>query len=522
MRFLLVSGLGPSPSSVIYALDGTLLLPDVPQDLSNTYARLAGRPVDLWTFRVSGTDTPLLRYLSVEAPHLPTAALRSILESADVDYEWYNAQGVWQGHIAPPPGDFDVVGLSTTFIWDQYTLAKAIAWITKRYPAAAVVLGGQYSNLKYQAIFAAHPEVDYVIRGDAELGLPRLLQALAGKAALADVPNLAWRAADGAVLAPPIEYIDLEAHPSPSFRGTHWAVPYESMRGCPFTCKFCSFPAASPKWRYKSAEKICRDWAHYADKNGATVIKAYDSTFTIPPTRFRELLSRLPEVGVPWEAYSRANTLGTREVFQQLEAAHCQRLFVGFEAMNATALKNMVKGVTVEQNKRAVEAMRGSNVEIRGAFMVGYPGETPADFELTRRFLLEDYTGPFGVHFFTFWDETMPVWEDAAKYDLDVTSPIAWRHNGMDSKTAERLRLETLRDVRWGNDLAVHDSWTLSFARPLVPGHSLAKSQRVEKRLEQLAFLVKDQGEGEAAAARCRGILTDLQQLGVQTSAEAG
>jgi anaerobic magnesium-protoporphyrin IX monomethyl ester cyclase len=107
-------------------------------------------------------------------------------------------------------------------------------------------------------------------------------------------------------------------------------------------------------------------------------------------------------------------------------------------------------------------------------------------------------------------------------YDLDVTSPIAWKHNGMDSKTAERLRLETLRDVRWGNDLAVHDSWTLSFARPLVPGQSLARSQRVEKRLEQLAFLVKDHGQGEGAAARCRGILTDLQELGVQTSAEAG
>jgi anaerobic magnesium-protoporphyrin IX monomethyl ester cyclase len=405
MRFLLVSGLGPSPSSVIYALDGTLLLPHVPQDLSNTYARLAGRPVDVWKFKVAGTDIPLLRYLSVDAPHLPTATMRSILESADVDYEWYNAQGVWQGDIAPPPGDFDVVGLSTTFIWDQYTLAKAVAWIADRYPAATVVLGGQYSNLKYQSILAAHPEVDYVMRGDAEIGLPRLLQALAGTAALADVPNLAWRAADGSVQAPPIEYIDIEAHPSPSFRGTHWAVPYESMRGCPFTCKFCSFPAASPKWRFKSAEKIGRDWATYADQNGATVIKAYDSTFTIPPTRFRQLLSHLPGVGVPWEAYSRANMLGTREVFEQLEAAHCQRLFVGFEAMNATALLNMDKKVTVEQNRRAVEAMRGSNVEIRGAFMVGYPGETPADFELTRRFLVEDYAGPFGVHFFTFWDE---------------------------------------------------------------------------------------------------------------------
>ena len=467
---------------------------------------------------MAGADIPLLRPFTGIAPHLPTAAVQSILDSIDADYEWYDAEGIWRDHPDAPRGDFDVVGLSTTFIWDQYSLAKAVRWIAKRYPSATIVLGGQYSNLKYRAIFAAHPEVDYIIRGDAEFALPRLLRALAGTGALADVPNLTWRADDGSVQAPPIEYIDLEAHPSPSFRGTHQAVPYESMRGCPFTCKFCSFPAASPKWRYKSAEKITRDWATYADTNGASVIKAYDSTFTIPPPRFRELLSRLPEVGVPWEAYSRANTIGTREVFEQLEAAHCQRLFVGFEAMNATALRNMVKGVTVEQNKRAVEAMRGSSIEIRGAFMVGYPGESPEDFALTRRFLVEDYAGPFNIHFFIFSDETMPVWEDAPMYELEVRSAVDWTHAGMDSQTAMRLRVEALHAVRWGNDQAVHDIWNLSYERPMVPGQPLARSLRIEKRLEQLAFLVKDHGQGEAAAARCRGILADLQQLGVQTS----
>jgi len=517
MRFLLVSGLGPMVLNTLGILEGTLLQPDVPRDLADTYSRMAGQPVDVWKFKVAGADIPLLRPLTGVAPHLPTAAVRSILESADADYEWYDAEGIWHGNLDPPRGHFDVVGLSTTFIWDQYSLAKAVGWINERYPAATIVMGGQYSNLKYHTIFAAHPEVDYIIRGDAEFGLPLLLRALAGKAALADVPNLAWRADDGSVQAPPVEYIDLEAHPSPSFRGLHRAVPYESMRGCPFTCKFCSFPAASPKWRYKSAEKISRDWATYADKNGASVIKAYDSTFTIPPSRFRELLSRLPAVGVPWEAYSRANTIGTREIFEQLEAAHCQRLFVGFEAMNETALKNMDKKVTVEQNKRAVEAMRGSSIEVRGAFMVGYPGESAEDYALTHRFLVEDYTGPFNIHFFMFSDETMPVWEDAGVYELEVKSAADWTHKGMNSQAAMRLRMRTLRDVRWGNDQAVHDMWNLSYMRPLVPGQPLTQSLRIEKRLEQLAFLVKDQGQGDAAAARCRGILTDLQQLGVQT-----
>jgi len=72
----------------------------------------------------------------------------------------------------------------------------------------------------------------------------------------------------------------------------------------------------------ESADKVLRDWAGYAENNGAEVIKAYDSTFTIPPTRFRDLLSGLPALGVPWEGYSRANTIGSPEIFEQWEAAH--------------------------------------------------------------------------------------------------------------------------------------------------------------------------------------------------------
>ena len=96
-------------------------------------------------------------------------------------------------------------------------------------------------------------------------------------------------------------------------------------------------------------------------------------------------------------------------------------------------------------------------------------------------------------------------------------TPADWTHKGMDSQTAMKLRSRALRAVRWGNDRAVHDIWNLSYERPMVPGQSLAQSLRIEKRLEQLAFLVKDKGQDEDAAARCRELLTDLQQLGVQT-----
>ncbi|MGE3277004.1 MAG: radical SAM protein [Vicinamibacterales bacterium] len=513
MRFLLVSGLGPTfLNTAIF--DGTLLADEVGASLSEAYVRLAGRPVDLRRF-TADDGTPLFRPPPPNAPHLPTATVRSILDAAGVDHDWIDAAAIWNG--APgPSGPYDIVGMSTTFIWDAASLARAVRWIDDRYPEATLVLGGQYSNLKFAEILAAHPEVDYVIRGDAELALPRLVAALDGRGHPGDVPNLAGRGPDGQVIAPPLEYIDIEAHPSPAFRGPQPVVPYESMRGCPFTCKFCSFPAASPLWRYKSAGKIVRDWAGYAERNGAEVVRAYDSTFTIPPPRFRELLDQLPALGVPWEAYSRANTLTDPAVVERLEAAHCRRLFIGFEAMNPAALKHMDKKVTVAQNRAAFAALRDSGIEVRASFMAGYPGETPEDYQATHQFLVEEFAGRFNVHLFLFSDETMPVWDDAERFEVEVTNAFTWRHAGMDSRTAGLLRYRTMHDVRWQNDAAVNDLWQYRFDRPLLPRATEAVNRRVEKAIERLAFLVRDKGENPSAGALCRRLLDALERDGVR------
>jgi anaerobic magnesium-protoporphyrin IX monomethyl ester cyclase len=518
MRLLLMSGLGPEFLNS-KALDGTLLAPD-PSSTADAYRRLAGRPIDLRRFTYGEGRHPLLRSSRGKVPHLPTASVRSILDETGVDYEWFDLEDLWSCSGREPSGDFDVVALSTSFIWDQATFRLVLDWIRQRYPGAVLIAGGQYSTFKCADLLAEYHTIDYIIRGDAEIALPMLLRALKGRADLRDVPNLAFRDDTGALHMAPLSYIDIETYPSPAFHGRHDLVPYESMRGCPFTCKFCSYPAASPKWRYKSADKIVRDWSGYAEKNGAQVIKSMDSTFTIPPPRFRQLLDVLPQVGVAWEAYSRANVLDSREVVQRLEAAHCRYLFIGFESMNETSLRNMNKKVSVAQNHRAVAALRGTSIDVRASFLVGYPGETPEAYAETHRFIVEQFRGRFNVHFFILNDETMPVWQDAPRFDLEVESPITWKHCGMDSRTAEALRAQTLFETRWKNEHAVHELWQPRYQRPLVPDVDLQTNYRIEKLVEQLAYLAKDLGTGDAVAARCRAILDELRELGVRESDE--
>jgi radical SAM superfamily enzyme YgiQ (UPF0313 family) len=459
-----------------------------------------------------------------QAAHLTTFTLQSILNAAGIDHTHMSTQRIWTSTGPEPQGDFDVVLLSTTFIWDRATLAKAVRWVADRFPVATLVLGGQYSNLKFHRILTEHDFVRYVVRGDAEAALPALLHALRTNVDVTGIPNLVFRDADRRIRATEVGYIDLEATPSPAPTGRVAVVPYESMRGCPFSCKYCSYPAASPKWRYKSAEKIAGDWARYRRENGARYIKALDSTFTVPPTRLRQLLPLLRKVGIDWEGYTRANSIGNRTVVRQLEDARCRSLFIGFESMSDTTLKYMNKKVTTQANRTAFELLESSSIGHFVSFIVGYPGESPELFEETRRFLTTEYSGEFALYVFMLADENVPVWQDARRFDLEVLDPSCearvWRHQGMDSETAARLRLETMREVRWKNDRAIARMWQHDYESPLLPGRSSADNAVVEKLVDRLGMLSADFMDASDVARRRDGLLTSLSRYGVH--AEAG
>jgi len=56
-------------------------------------------------------------------------------------------------------------------------------------------------------------------------------------------------------------------------------------------------------------------------------------------------------------------------------------MITGFESMSEKTLGYMNKRVSVTQNERAIELLAGSKVDLRASFIVGYPGETPEEWE---------------------------------------------------------------------------------------------------------------------------------------------
>jgi hypothetical protein len=516
MRVLLVSGLGPGIKNQDF-LSGTLFDPDQGALAALSLNAYGGFDLTQLGFDFRGRSYPLMRPRRDAVPHLTTFTLKEILHRSGVDFEHLDTLCIWENTARFPLGVFDAILLSTSYIWEMRTLRQVVNWLCSR-SDAPIILGGQFSNLKYKTILDNFPELHFILRGDGEIGIPGFIRAMRGDLRWEQVPGLVMR--QGAeLLLTKIINADLDRDCSASLHGQHDVVPYESMRGCPFSCKFCSFPMASPIWRYKSAEKIAEDWRRYKEINGAKFIKAMDSTFTVPHVRMRRLFELLPDVAIDWEAYTRANVITSARYLDELARSQCRFLSIGFESMNPTTLRAMNKLVTTAQNRHAFELLKDGDVGYRCSFMTGYPGETPEQFADTQEFLMTDYKGHFMLSVFSLSDEQMPVWQDADRFQIKILDPenpdYSWSHSGMDYETAKSLNHRTLDLVRVQNPHAVLLLWQARYQHWLMPHLGAAKNLGLEKLVERIGFLVRDFPDAASRQKQLQSLLNSLETFGV-------
>lgn len=355
---------------------------------------------------------------------------------------------------------YPVIFASNTLLRDSAELSTMMALLKR--PNNTLISGGALGAMLCRS-WAGSKHIDLLAVGYGEMLVPQLAQWIRSGFSQLEPPPLGKiesRSGTPIIYSGTPEGRSLDFLPTPDWKlaGHHGRcsemVYYESVRGCPFSCAFCNYPRLFEEttFRYKSAQRIADDWCLYASE-GAEIVTALDSLFTIPKKRFRELCTLLIERGQPirWICYARADDLADLEVCRQMKAAGCIQVQIGLESGSQQILDNMNKRCTVEKNRQALVNCRTVGLTTVTTIMIGFPGETAETVEASYRLLKAAppdiyYAAAFNTRF-----ENAPILDAEMARGFGLVSVRGgrssapyWKHQTMNSS-------EVSRWTRWFN-----------------------------------------------------------------------
>jgi radical SAM superfamily enzyme YgiQ (UPF0313 family) len=286
----------------------------------------------------------------------------------------------------------DLVGIST--ITSTAPRAYAIADRVRAMGIPVLMGGPHVTYLTEEALEHA----DFVVRGEGEAALAAFIDAREDGGELADVPNLSYRDASGAIVHNPMapRAADLDRIPFPDFsllrpgaKGLKYmaSIPVLTSRGCPFDCSFCSVTGMfGRKYRFRSTENIIEELRRYSGRK--TMVFFYDDNFAADPRRTRELCEAIirEKLKITWTTQVRADVTRDPELVGLMRKSGCHTVYIGFESVNPDALEDMKKQQTVAEIANAVKVFRRHRIHIHGMFVLGFDQDDWRSVRKTVRF----------------------------------------------------------------------------------------------------------------------------------------
>lgn len=205
--------------------------------------------------------------------------------------------------------------------------------------------------------------------------------------------------------------------------------------GCDHKCAFCTIPSIRGRFKSKPRDQIMSEARELAaDGTKELIIVAQDSTYYGLDSEGRksvhEVLADLATVdGVEWIRLMYAYPTQVTDDLIDLLAREPKLLAyidMPLQHISNDVLRRMRRGSTRDTTMRLLEKLRQRvpGLTLRSTFIVGFPGETDAQFEELLAFIREGHIDRAGA--FPFSDE-----DKAASFELDGKLPedvIAERH----------------------------------------------------------------------------------------------
>jgi anaerobic magnesium-protoporphyrin IX monomethyl ester cyclase len=313
----------------------------------------------------------------------------------------------------------DAVLLGHSGSTSGHPIATAIArTIRIVLPNTWIVYGGVFPTYHARAILEQEPAIDFIVKGEGEQTIVRLIAALdcvqpwvmrtgsAGSViperALLELPGIVFRRGVLSVArgskaelvdtgtAPLIENLDscrigweLIDHTRYTYWGDRRAVVVQFSRGCPHRCGYCGQREFWGKWRHHDPVKFAAELARLHRENGVEVFNFADENPTACRSAWRAFLKALIAENVPLilVASTRAGDIvRDADLLHLYKRAGVARFLLGIESTDEQTLRAIRKGSSRAIDREAIRLLREHGIISMAAWVADFKDATDRDY----------------------------------------------------------------------------------------------------------------------------------------------
>jgi anaerobic magnesium-protoporphyrin IX monomethyl ester cyclase len=291
-------------------------------------------------------------------------------------------------------------------------------------PNAWIIYGGVFPTYHWSDIMDQEPAIDFIVRGEGEETIIRLIKALEQKQDLEQVPGIVFRSgvapglrraifslspSDGERVgvrgsiratrpAPVIANLDanrigweLIDHRRYTYYGKRRAVVVQFSRGCPHHCHYCGQHGFWRQWRHRDPVKFATELARLHREQGVELINFADENPTANREAWKAFLEALIPHNVPLIIIgtTRASDIvRDADILHLYKKAGVARFLLGMESTDEATLQAIHKGSTKAIDREAIQLMRQHGIISMAAWVAGFVQERDRDYWRTLRQLL--------------------------------------------------------------------------------------------------------------------------------------
>lgn len=346
---------------------------------------------------------------SLSMTHMGLAYIAAILEKEgynvrliDMDYDKLSAEQI--GKMVKDE-DIGLVGLTATtpVIKNALMVAHSVKAFS---PNTKVIIGGIHATIMPEQI-AFDQAIDFVVRGEGEITIKELVEAIDGRRNLKDVLGITYKEKDKVVETPPCPLIDdLDEIPLPAhhlFKLRQYSYPnmlYEpaapifTSRGCSANCTFCQTKNIyGHRIRFRSANSVVDEIELLVKKYKIQQIDILDDNFTANKQRIFQISDEIKRRNIKthfsFPNGIRVDTVCDENVLKAIREMGGYSISFGIESGSQEILDKVQKGITLNQARRAVRLAKKLGFETWGFFILGFPDDSEETMKQTISFAKE-------------------------------------------------------------------------------------------------------------------------------------